>query len=216
LLLYYARAVNNKLLATLSTISSQQAHATENTAKTVSQLLDYVATHPNDGITYRASSMVLAAHSYANFLTEPGSRSWARANIFLTKDDPIPRMNGPILTISQIIKFTMASATKAELSALYITAREMIPLRNALQEMGRHQPKSPIQTDNSTACGFINDTIIQQRLKMIWMRLHWLCCRAAQGQFCFYWDKGSHNMADYHTKHHPPAYHIAHRATHTG
>ncbi len=32
-LLYYARAVDNKLLATLSAISSQQAHATENTAK---------------------------------------------------------------------------------------------------------------------------------------------------------------------------------------
>ena len=51
-LLYYARAVDNKLLATLSTISSQQSKATENTAKAVSQLLDYVATYPNDGTTY--------------------------------------------------------------------------------------------------------------------------------------------------------------------
>ncbi len=38
-LLYYARAVDNKLLAMLSTISSQQAHATENTAIAVNQLL---------------------------------------------------------------------------------------------------------------------------------------------------------------------------------
>jgi len=74
-LLYYARAVDNKLLATLSTISSQQAKATENTAKAVHQLLDYVATYPQDGITYRSSSMVLAAHSDASFLMEPGSRS---------------------------------------------------------------------------------------------------------------------------------------------
>jgi hypothetical protein len=59
-LLYYARAVDNKLLATLSTISSQQAKATENTKKEVHQLLDYVATYPSNGITYRASSMVLA------------------------------------------------------------------------------------------------------------------------------------------------------------
>ena len=37
-LLYYARAVNNKLLTTLSTLSSQQAKATKNMAKAVHQL----------------------------------------------------------------------------------------------------------------------------------------------------------------------------------
>ena len=68
-LLYYARAVDNKLLATLSALSSQQAHATKNTETLVAQLLDYVATYPADGITYRASSMVLTAHSHASFLT---------------------------------------------------------------------------------------------------------------------------------------------------
>ena len=215
-LLYYARAVDNKLLTTLSTISSQQAKATERTAEEVMQLLDYVATYPSDGITYRASNMVLAAHSDASFLTETGSRSRAGAHIYLSEDDPAPRDNGPVLTISQIMKYVMASAAEAELGALYLTAREMIPLRHALEEMGWKQPKSPIQTDNSTASGFINDTIIQRRIKMIWMRLHWLRCRAAQGQFRFHWAKGSSNMADYHTKHHPPAYHIAHRATHAG
>ncbi|KAL7425592.1 hypothetical protein ACHAXH_000063, partial [Discostella pseudostelligera] len=155
-LLYYARAVDNKLLATLSAISSQQANATKHTERAVNQLLDYVATYPNDGTTYRASTMVLAAHSDASFLTEPNSRSRAGAHIFLAEDDPIPRQNGPVLTISQIIKFVMASAAEAELAALYITAREMIPLRNALEEMGWKQPPSPVQTDNSTATGFIH------------------------------------------------------------
>ena len=215
-LLYYARAVDNKLLATLSAISAQQSKATKNTEKAVTQLLDYVATYPNDGITYRASNMILAAHSDASYLTEPNSRSRAGAHIFLTENDPIPRQNGLVQTISQVIKYVKASAAEAELAALYTTAREMIPLRNALEEMGWAQPKSPIQTDNSTANGFIHDTIIQRRIKMIWMRLHWLRCREAQGQFRFYWDKGSSNMADYHTKHHPPAYHQAHRATHAG
>ena len=215
-LLYYARAVDNKLLATLSALSSQQAHATKNTETVVAQLLDYVATYPTDGITYRASSMVLPAHLDASFLTKPGSRSRAGAHIFLSDDDPVPRNNGPVLSISQIIRFVMASAAEAELAALYITAREMVPLQNALEEMGWPQPKSPIQTDNSTATGFINNTIIQRRIKMIWMRLHWLRCHEAQGQFRFYWDKGSKNMADYHTKHHPLAYHLAHRPTHAG
>ena len=134
-LLYYARAVDNKLLVALSAISSQQAAATENTATAATQLLDYVATYPSDGITYRASSMILAAHSDASFLTEPGSRSRAGAFIFLSEDDPIPRINGPILTMATIIKFVMASASESELAALYLTAREMIPLRNALDEI---------------------------------------------------------------------------------
>ena len=215
-LLYYARAVDNKLLATLSTLSAQQANATTNTLRAVEQLLDYVATYPNDGTLYRASNMILAAHSDASYLSEPISRSRAGAHIFVSENDPIPRPNGPILTLSTTIKFVMASAAEAELSALYLTAREMVPLRNTLVEMGWPQPQSPIQTDNSTAVGFTNDTIITRRIKMLCMRLHWLRCREAQGQFKFYWDKGSNNLADYHTKHHPPAYHIAHRPTHAG
>ena len=50
-LLYYARAVDNKLLATLSTISAQQLNAIARMAQAVNQLLD-VATYPSDGITY--------------------------------------------------------------------------------------------------------------------------------------------------------------------
>jgi hypothetical protein len=215
-LLYYARAVDNKLLATLSVIGTQQAKATENTATAVNQLLDYVATYPSDGITYRASNTILAAHSDASFLTEPNARSRAGAHIFLTEDNPIPHQNRPVLMLSQVIKYVMASTAEAELAALYNTAREMVPLRNAPNEMGWQQPKSPVQTDNSTAAGFVHDTIVQRQIKMIWMRLHWLRCRAAQGQFRFYWDKGTTNMADYHTKHHPPAYHIAHQETHAG
>ena len=67
-LLYYARAVNNKLLFPLGTIAEQQSSATTITNQEVGQLLDYVATYPNDGIAYRASSMVLAAHSDAGYL----------------------------------------------------------------------------------------------------------------------------------------------------
>ena len=128
----------------------------------------------------------------------------------------IPRFNGAILIIAQIIKLVMASAAEAELAALFITAREMVPLRQTLIEMGWPQPKSPIQTDNSTAVGFTNDTIVGRRVKMMDMRINWLRCRESQDQFRYYWDKGSNNWADYSTKHHPPIYHLAHRGTHAG
>jgi hypothetical protein len=55
-LLYYARAVDNKLLATLSTLSSQQATVTEATNVAMNQLLDYLATYPNNGTTYCAAT----------------------------------------------------------------------------------------------------------------------------------------------------------------
>jgi hypothetical protein len=90
-LLYYARAVDNKLLMTLSSLGAQQAAATENTRTAIDQLLDYVATYPSDGTTYRASNMILVAHSNASFLSESKSRSHASASISLTEDDPIPR-----------------------------------------------------------------------------------------------------------------------------
>ncbi len=215
-ILYYARAVDNKLLCTVSTIGSTQASATQNTLAECNQLLDHLALHPTDGITYKASNMILAAHSDASYLSESKSRSRAGAHIFLSNDDPIPQSNGPVLSISAVLKSVYSSVAEGELAALYTTAQAMVPLRNTLEEMGWKQPRSPIQVDNSTAEGYVNNTIITRRLKSLEMRLNWLKCRDSQGQFRIFWDKGSHNLADYHTKHHPPEYHIAHRHTHAG
>ena len=102
--LFYGREVDNKLLVTLNYIGIQQVAATEATNEAVNQMLDYLATYPNEGIVYRASDMILAAHSDAGFHNEPKVRSPAVAHIFLSEDDPIPRWNGPILSISQVIK----------------------------------------------------------------------------------------------------------------
>ena len=66
-LLYVGREVNNKLIVALSAIGYQQAAATEDTAEAIEQLLDYVATYPNDGIIFRKSNMILAAHEDAGF-----------------------------------------------------------------------------------------------------------------------------------------------------
>ena len=83
-LLWIGCAVNNRLLVSLSAIGSQQASATEDTNKAIHQLLDYCATHPDDGILYRSSSMILAGHSDAGFNNETISQSRAGAHIFLS------------------------------------------------------------------------------------------------------------------------------------
>ena len=103
-LLYYARAVDNKLLVALSAIGSQQAAATETTATAIEQVLDYVATYPDDGLIFRASSMHLAAHSDAGFNNETKGRSRNGAHIFLSEDENSPRWNGALLTLASIMK----------------------------------------------------------------------------------------------------------------
>ncbi len=76
--------------------------------------------------------------------------------------------------------WVMASAAKSELAALFITAQEMIPHRQTLIYMGWPQPKTPIQTDKSTAAGVTNNTIVPRRSKMMDMRFWWLRCRESQ------------------------------------
>ena len=83
-LLSVVRAVNNKLLVALIAIGDQRAAATENKAAAIEHLLDYLATYPNDGILFRKSDMILAAHADAGFLNESRARSRAGAHIFLS------------------------------------------------------------------------------------------------------------------------------------
>jgi hypothetical protein len=116
-LLYYAHAGNSKLLATLSTLSSQQATATEATNVAMNQLLDYLATYPDDSTTYHASDMILCAHDDAGFHNESKGHSQAGAHIFVSKNKSFSKHNGLVLSIYQIMKFVMSSAAKAELGS---------------------------------------------------------------------------------------------------
>ena len=67
--------------------------------------------------------MILAAHSDDGFNNESKARSRSGAYIFLSENDPTPEWNRAILTIAQIIKFIMSSASESELGAMYITAK---------------------------------------------------------------------------------------------
>jgi hypothetical protein len=211
-LLYYARAVDPTILTALSSIATEQAKPTQNTLKKVKQLLDYCATQDKAVITYNASKMILAAHSDAGYCNEKNARSRAGGHFFLSNDEIFPPNNGAILTNATIIKAVMSSAAEAELGALYLNAKEAVYLRQILDEMGHPQPKTPMQTDNTTAEGVINNKIQPKRTKAMDMRFHWLRDREAQDQFKIYWRPGGTNLADYFTKHHPPAHHVNVRA----
>ena len=53
----------------------------------------------------------------------------------------------------------MTSVAEADIGALFVNAREAVLARHTLIEMGYPQPKTPIQTDNSTSPGVINSNI---------------------------------------------------------
>ena len=132
--LYHARAVNNKILTTLSSIGSEQARATQVTKKSANNLLDYLATYQNDGITYRSSSTILAAQSDAAYLNETCSCSRAGSHILCSDNKPIPGDNGPVLSMDQITNVVIYSASEAELAGLFITIKERVPLRKTHKE----------------------------------------------------------------------------------
>jgi hypothetical protein len=110
----------------------------------------------------------------------------------------------------------MSSAAESELAALFICAKEMVHLRQSLIEMGWLQTQSLIQTDNTTALGVANKTIIAKKMKSMDMCLWWLRCHESQGQFRYFWGPGPSNLADHSTEAYPDIYHGSQHNTHAG
>ena len=84
------------------------------------------------------------------FTTKAKSAAERVLTFFYPKMTPCP-LNGPVITLSHIIKFFMSSASESELGGIFITAQEMVAMRNTLEEMMWPHPKSPIKKDNSAA-----------------------------------------------------------------
>jgi hypothetical protein len=115
-------------LNALSSITARQANNTTAVAKSCQQLLDYLATHPNVGIRYKACDMILAVHTNTSYLSEQNSKSRASAHFHLTDHDNEEFNNGAILTLSSIVKHVMSSASKAELAGLYYGCKLAVPI----------------------------------------------------------------------------------------
>ena len=105
----------------------------------------------------------------------------------MSKNDPLPRNNGAVLTVAQIIKRVMTSAAEAKLGALFLHTREAIYLQRILKEMGHPQPRTPIQTDNSTTDVIVNGKVLPRRLKSMDKDLYWLRGQEAQANTQIYW-----------------------------
>jgi hypothetical protein len=136
--LYYTQAVDPTILMALSEKALQQAAPTENMMESINDFLDYMWTHPDAIIWYRASDMILNVHYDALYLSAPKACSRAGGYFFLGSipqdGDPI-KLNGAIHITCTILKLVAASTVETELNALFLNA----------QEAGHPQPPTPTQ-----------------------------------------------------------------------
>ena len=112
----------------------------------------------------------------------------------MSSNAAISANNGAVLNIAQIIKTVMTSAAEAEIGAMYINARESVPQRMTLSEMGHPQPRTPMQTNNLAAHAVVTNNVQPRRTKSMDMRFHWLQCQDVQGKFRYYWKPGTINF----------------------
>jgi hypothetical protein len=147
-LLYYGQAVDPTILPAISASASQQSQGMEAVADACHQLLDYVATHPNAGIGYLSSNMILAIHTNASYLPKHNGCSWASAHFYLIKKEDKDFNDCAILNLVSVIKHVMSSALEAELAALYYSCKLAVPIHITLDEMGHTQPQMPVTTED--------------------------------------------------------------------
>jgi len=124
------------------------------------------------------------------------ARGRVGGHFFLSNNETDPPNNRGVHTVAKIIKAVMSSAAEAELGRIFINAKTAVPIRNTLEELGHKQPPTPVQTDNSTANGVVNNEVQPKAAKAMDMRFYWLKDREAQQQFKIYWRAGKLNRGN--------------------
>ena len=214
--LFYGRAVETPILTALNDIGTQQSEPTQNTQKEAAWLMDFLAWHPEAKIRYYAGNMQLAVDSDAAYLVAPGAKSRYAGHFYLeskphkTNYNKAPH-NGAVHTECKLLRNIVCSAAEAECGGLFHNAQVALGIRRTLEAIGHSQQPTKIKTDNTTANSFVHASMRIKRSKTWDMRYHWLREQTTRNVLRIFWDKGTNNNADYHTKHHSPAVHKTQR-----
>jgi hypothetical protein len=115
--------------------------------------------------------LTLHIHSDALYLSENEAKIRAGGFFYMGNDTNTDKKltDGAILIISKVLKHVMSSAAEAEIGAVFVNAKEGAVLRTTLEEVGHKHPPTPMETDNTTATGYINGTIKKSAQKP------WIC-----------------------------------------
>jgi hypothetical protein len=196
-LLYYSRAVDPSICTAVHQLGSVQSNPSENDMANMVRLLQYVSTHPNNGIRYHASPMILQLMSDASYLCRPKARSVCGGFSYLGTPSAI---NGPISCGSWMIDCVCASVAEAEIAGGFQTAQTATHHRRILADLGYPQPPTLLRMDNTVALGLASGQMNAKRSKSMDMRFFWLVDRVEQRQFCVAHIPGIWNIADHFTK----------------
>jgi hypothetical protein len=75
--------------------------------------------------------------------------------------------------------------------------------------MGHPQPPTPVNCNNSTLAGTVNNTVKHQHSRSMEMNFFWIADAVKAGKFDIQYYPGKENLGDYQSKHHLGAHHIA-------
>ena len=151
--------------------------------------------------------MILRCHSDASYLSVPKGRSRAGGYFYLSSapislvtdtkpttepkptalTEPVPPLNNTVYVLCTIIRNVMVSTTEAEITAVFCSCQEVLPLRQALIFMGHPQPPIPVQVDNEYAVRILMESVKQRKSKAMDMRFYWVRDRIKQGYAYIYW-----------------------------
>ena len=128
---------------------------------------------------------------------------WMQKNVHLIS------LNRVFHVSTNVIHFVVASATKAQLGALFCNCQTGIISQSILKDIGHVQTKTPVHCNNVTAVGIANSTVKRQRLQSMEMQFFWISDKCAQEMYALHWHPGQEYLADYQSKHHAGAHHVA-------
>jgi hypothetical protein len=189
--------VNPSIATAVHYLGSIQSRPTTNDMAKMDRVLQYLSSHPNNGIRFYASNMVYQLMSDASSLSRPRARSVAGWFGYLGEAHTI---NGPVAYASKMIDCVVASVAEAELGSAFMSAQRAVQHRNTLADFGYPQPPTLLRIDNTVALGLADNKLNKKRAKSMDMRYFWLADRVRQGHFRVEHIAGKYNIADHFTK----------------
>jgi hypothetical protein len=142
-LLNNGRAVDPMLLTALSSIIACQANGTTTVANPCQQLLDYVATHPNAGIRYKACDIILAVHTDSSYLSEQNGKSCASAYFYLINHNTKNSTTAPSSHYFQLSNTSCPQLLKRNWLHFTTVANLPFPFAQRLKKWDIHSSNAP-------------------------------------------------------------------------
>jgi hypothetical protein len=191
----------------LSAIASQQSAPTEETLACINRFLDYIWTHPDAKIRYRASNMILNVHSNVSYLSAPKAQSCAGGYVFLNS---IPQDSKPIIingtshtSHAQSENLLQRLLPKPNLALLFSMHRKLKYYSLSLKNSGTHNCLRHLFTSRTQPPLALPTTQSKDNSPKPWRcGTFWLLDGEVQKLIRFYYQPGRENIGVYLSKHH--------------